>query len=229
MKIDWKKVLPGELFLAAMQQAHECLMCGNCCRGMAGIALNRIDTLRMSKQLGMPEREFVKKYTTQNPNKPSDRHYKLEGEDRHCPFLTSHGCSQYEGRGQVCRFYPWTSPENMDNMRKKKPIIVYQRCDGMKLTYINILNDAEAIPVKLADQVLNGITGKLCYILAIDMEGRGLTHFKKQLEDIGLDELPPADEIRAMARLYAVAFCSRLNPSVREQVRRQLTNDLNHP
>jgi Fe-S-cluster containining protein len=228
MKIDWEKVPPGQLFLAAMQQAHECLMCGKCCRGMEGIALNRTDTLRMSKHLGMSEREFIKKYTTQNPKKPSDRHYILEGEDKHCPFLTSHGCSQYEGRGQVCRFYPWTSPDNMAGMKEKKPITIYQRCDGMKLTYIHVLEDAEVIPVELANQILNGITGKLCFLLAIDMEGRGDIHLKKLLAEIGLDELPPAEEIRSMARLYAVAFCSRFNPLVREDTRRKLYGDLNH-
>jgi Fe-S-cluster containining protein len=195
---------------------------------MAGIALSRVDTLRMSKHLGIPEKEFIKKYTVQNPRKPSDRHYILVGEEMRCPFLTDHGCSQYEGRGQVCRFYPWTSPENMENIKSKKPITIYQRCDGMKLTYIKILEDAEVIPVELANQILGGITGKLCFLLAIDMEGKGAISLKKQLADIGLDKLPPADEIRAMARLYAVAFCSRFNPSVREEVRRQLRGDLNH-
>ena len=228
MKIDWEKVPPGQLFLAAMQQCHECLMCGKCCNQMDGIALNRIDTLRMSQHLGMEERAFIKQYTTQNPRKPSDRHYILEGEDRHCPFLTSHGCSQYEGRGQVCRMYPFVSPENMEGIKKKKPITIYDRCDGMKLTYIHILEDAEEIPTKLADQVLNGTTGKLCFILAIDMEGRGDTHLKKLLAEIGLDELPPADEIKAMARLYAVAYCSRFNPNVREDIRRKLYGELNH-
>jgi Fe-S-cluster containining protein len=228
MKIDWEKVPKGQLFLAAMQQAHECLMCGNCCRGMDGIALSRIDTLRMSKHLGIPEREFIQEYTVKSPKKASDRLYKLVGEDNHCPFLTAHGCANYEGRGQVCRFYPWTSPGNMRGMKDAKPITIYQRCDGMKLTYAHILEDAETIPLDTAEQILKGITGKLCFILAINMEGRGELHFKKMLEEIGLDELPPADEIRAMARLYAVAFCSRFNPIVREQTRRKLYEDLNH-
>jgi len=228
MEMDWTKIDQANLWVAAMQQAHICLMCGKCCRQMDGIALNSIDTKRMAKHLGMKERDFIKQYTVKSTKKPSDRLYVLEGEDKHCPFLTDHGCCQYEGRGQVCRFYPWTSPENMQRAQDKKGLILYERCKGMVITYIRVLEEAKTLDMELAKGILSGQTGRICLIKAVDMEGRGEANTKGLLATLGLKEFPPEEGLKQAAFIYCAAYC-RVNMSIHiDRLLRQLNEYLDH-
>ena len=228
MEIDWNVVKPWQLFLACMQEIHECQQCGKCCRGMQGIAMTRLDRIKMAEHLGISEKEFTKKYTQPSPRKPSDRLYIPVGEDERCPFQGDHGgCTQYEGRGQVCRFYPWASPENMELVRKGKPPMVYDRCKGQMLTYLHILEDAENMEAPMVEAVLKSDSGKLLFLKVVDMEGRGEAYIKKRLKTLGLDDWPEPDALKALAYHYAVAFCAKFTPQAREFMRRDLRGYIN--
>lgn len=226
--MDWKNIKPAQYFLACLQEVHQCQQCGKCCRGMNGIALTRLDTQKMAKHLGMSEKEFRQKYTTPSPRKPSDRLYKLEGPENRCPFQgESGGCTQYEGRGQVCRFYPWASPENMGNVAKGKNFMIYDRCKGMLITYINVLEDSKFMPAAMADALLKSDSGRLMFLRVVDMEGRGEAYIKKRLKELGLDDWPPNDVMYAMAYQYAVAYCTKLTTEKRDGILGELNDLLN--
>jgi Fe-S-cluster containining protein len=229
MEIDWNKVKTGQLFLACLQEILECQQCGRCCRGMAGIALTRLDRIKMAKHLGLSEKEFTKKYTMSSPRKPSDRLYITVGEDKRCPFQGDHGgCTQYEGRGQVCRFYPFAAPEQMERAFKGQGMMIYDRCKGMMITYLHVLDDAEYMPPELADAMLKSESGKLLFLKVVDMEGRGEAYIKNRLKEFGLDDWPDAQAMKTMAYQYAVAYCTKFSPEARANIRRELNDFLNH-
>lgn len=204
--MDWSKVNHGRMFLAAMQNIHDCKMCGKCCKGMKGIALSRIDTIRMSKEIGIPEKEFIKTYTTKSNLKDSDRHYIPVGPEIACPFLTPQGCAHYEGRGQVCRHFPWCSAENTKNIEAGKPVMIYQQCVGMPLTYKGVVLAAMFISEQEAKDILNSNIGRILFVSIADMEGRGEAYTKKLLWEIGVDKMPTQGELHEMGFKYAVAY-----------------------
>ena len=204
MKLDWTKVTNAVKFLAAMQLIHDCHKCGNCCVHMNGIAFNNNDSIRMAKHLGIDRNEFIRKYTIKSLNKPTDRWLNTTRKEE-CIFWSKNGCTQYGGRGQVCRLYPFTSPEQLTNSKTSPHPLTYDRCNGMLRTLIKVLEASTTMDPARARAILDSGLGKLCMLnLVRDLHGDEAALYTAK--DLGLEEIPPVDRLRTMAWNYAVAY-----------------------
>lgn len=215
MKLDWEKIKPSEKFLAAMQIIHECTLCGKCCVNMAGIAYNSTDTIRMAKELGISRNEFVRNHTHPSDRRKEDRFLNTVGPQRACQFWSPEGCTKYLGRGQVCRLYPWTSPEQLETVRQGRSWYLYQKCRGMNLTYLKVLKAAEEMPAATADAILQSPLGNLCMIhLVGDIYTEETAKFAAK--ELGLPGIPEPEQLRNIAWNFAVAYASRFTPDKRK-------------
>lgn len=204
MKLDWTKVGKAERFLAAMQIIHACQKCGSCCVHMSGIAFNSVDTIRMAKQLGIGRNEFVKQYTVPSETKATDRWLKCKG-DAECIFWSATGCTQYLGRGQVCRLYPFTAPEQLGAVRRGAPWGMYPKCQGMRETYKRVLEESFKMDAAVAKSIVDSDIGKICYLNTVrDMYEEDTADFAAK--EFGLEKLPPMDRLKTLALGYAVAY-----------------------
>ena len=89
---------------------HKGLSCfTKCCHGME-IILAPYDILRLKKNLAMTSGEFLSRHTVNTTHEESGLPLvvlKMKDEERRpCPFLTESGCSVYEDRPSICRYYP---------------------------------------------------------------------------------------------------------------------------
>lgn len=81
----------------------DCLDCANCCTSIPPI-VNKTDSARIAKHLGMKQVEFEAKYLT------VDEDHDTVMNQSPCPFLQEdHACSIYEVRPRACREYPHTN------------------------------------------------------------------------------------------------------------------------
>ena len=218
MKLDWSKITQTEMFLAALQILHTCKRCGRCCSGkMAGIAYNSADIVRMAKHLGMDKTEFMRKYTRPSTKKPSDRWLNRVDLTGDCPFLGKGGCTQYEGRGQVCRLYPYTTPQQLDRARANRPVLFYAECPGMDIAYKRVLRDADTMPDEAAVSILASDFGKYCMLnLVADMHGEEAARYAAR--ELGLKEPMPRDRLLNVAHAFATAYCTKIPKQNREQI-----------
>jgi Fe-S-cluster containining protein len=199
-------VTTGEMFLAAMQVSFKCERCGQCCKNMNGIAYNSIDCQRMAKQLNLGVNEFRKQYTVASTKKESDRWLILGGEqEKLCPFLGEAGCTQYEGRGQVCRFFPWYSSILVGRARDGKSVQVHPNCKGMVNSFLDILELAQHTTLDRAQEVLSTDIGKMCLLHMIAAEGKE-AQAAVIAKDMGYAMLPALGGLKVAARWYAAAI-----------------------
>lgn len=225
MKINWSKISNTEKFLAAMQIIMQCQRCGRCCVHMRGIAYNSVDTQRMAKHLDIEKKEFIKNYTRPSGNKPSDRWLNLKG-DEECIFWSKDGCTQYHGRGQVCRLYPFTSPEQLEAVRNKKPWHIYAACEGMKVTYKAVLVAAAKMPFDEAKAIIESKLGEYC-MLSLIRDTANETAAEYAARDLGLEAIPDQTRLYAIAWNYAVAFMAVSNPIARRNELDYLRDNMN--
>lgn len=89
-------------------RCYKGISCFNKCCSHTDIFLTPYDILRMKKRLGMSSGEFLKKYTYIHIDENSSHPYAVLQmmDDGRCPFVTPEGCSIYEDRPTVCRYYP---------------------------------------------------------------------------------------------------------------------------
>jgi Fe-S-cluster containining protein len=215
MKIDWERITMGEKFLSAMQILHDCQQCGRCCVHMDGIAFNSADALRMAKQLGIKQTDFLREYTTASARKATDRWLKTKG-DEECIFWSKNGCTQYEGRGQVCRLYPFTAPQQLESIRTKKHWGIYANCKGMMLTYKKVLSEAPSMPADTANAIIRSQLGDFCMLrLIADMHSEEAATYAAR--DIGLEYVPSTERLYRMAWSYAVAYIALQDTKKREK------------
>ena len=85
----------------------ECQGSGNCCvfRGEYGfVYLTLKDRQRMAKKLGIPTREFTRKYC-----KKTEGYFHIDDGkySPNCRFLKDNKCSVYEARPTQCRTWPF--------------------------------------------------------------------------------------------------------------------------
>lgn len=205
MKIDWSKISDGEYWLAAMQRIHKCEQCGRCCQKMDGIAYNVIDAERMAKHLNMSRNDWMKEMTIPSTRKQGDRWIKLQGPEAKCPYLSEHGCTAYEGRGQVCRYYPWYAAEQVELARKKKPLKIYQKCQGMINTYLEVLQESFDVPLEAAHALLNSGLKQMVFLGVLEAEGKGEAA-KYAARELGLEDVPGEEQMRNMAHILAVSL-----------------------
>lgn len=91
-------------------RCHKGVRCFTACCSNINIALPPYDLLRLRKRLGMTSEEFIEKYCTieilAKTLLPVITLKMRDDEKRSCPFLTPEGCTVYEDRPNICRYYP---------------------------------------------------------------------------------------------------------------------------
>lgn len=223
MKLDWSNISDGEYWLAAMQRIHKCEMCGGCCQKMDGIAYNVVDAERMAKHLNTSRNDWMREMTTPSTKKQGDRWLKLQGPEAKCPYLSEHGCTAYEGRGQVCRYYPYYSSEQVQKARNKQPIHIYRKCKGMINTYLDMLQESFDVPIEAAQALVNSGIKQMVFLGVIEAEGRGEAA-KYAAKDLGLEDVPGEEQMRNMAHILAVSMLALLPIAQRETNMTELLN-----
>jgi Fe-S-cluster containining protein len=102
--------------LRSLQESFECRRCGECCR-QKSIAFTESDVQRTSRRLNITPAEFKEKYDLILVDNPGDlAYYRLfTGDAEICPFNSDRSCTIYDARPQVCRGFPFLTPENVHN------------------------------------------------------------------------------------------------------------------
>jgi Fe-S-cluster containining protein len=121
-KSDTDKVLPVKLTGNSRFKfrCHKGVKCFTACCSNINIVLPPYDLLRLRKRLGMTSEDFINQYCeieilakTLLPVIT----LKMRNDDkRSCPFVTPDGCTVYEDRPNICRYYP----VGMATLRKKE-------------------------------------------------------------------------------------------------------------
>lgn len=111
-KSDTDKVLPVKLTGSSRFKfsCHKGVSCFTACCSNINIVLPPYDLLRLRKRLGMTSEDFINQYCeieilakTLLPVIT----LKMQSDDkRSCPFVTPDGCTVYEDRPNICRYYP---------------------------------------------------------------------------------------------------------------------------
>jgi Fe-S-cluster containining protein len=91
-------------------RCHPKVRCFTACCSNVNIALPPYDLLRLRKRLGLAADEFIKQYgDIQVLDKtlfPVVTLKMRDDEKKSCPFVTPQGCTVYEDRPNICRYYP---------------------------------------------------------------------------------------------------------------------------
>jgi uncharacterized protein len=91
-------------------RCHPKVRCFTACCSNVNIALPPYDLLRLRKRLGLAADEFIKQYgEIQILDKtlfPVVTLKMRDDEKKSCPFVTPEGCTVYEDRPNICRYYP---------------------------------------------------------------------------------------------------------------------------
>ncbi len=121
-KSDNDKVVPVKLTGNSRFKfsCHKGVKCFTACCSNINIVLPPYDLLRLRKRLGMSSEDFINRYCeieilakTLLPVIT----LKMKNDDkRSCPFVTPGGCTVYEDRPNICRYYPI----GMATLRKKE-------------------------------------------------------------------------------------------------------------
>ncbi len=115
------KVVPVKLTGASRFKfrCHKGVRCFTACCSNINIVLPPFDLLRLRKRLGMTSEDFINKYCDieilAKTLLPVITLKMRDDEKRSCPFLTPDGCTVYEDRPNICRYYP----VGMATLRKK--------------------------------------------------------------------------------------------------------------
>lgn len=110
--------------LKSLQESFECRRCGECCK-QESIAFTEKDILRAAQKNNLSVSEFIEKYDLGLINNSGDLvFYRLTiGKIGVCPFCSDHKCTIYDARPQVCRGFPFLTPENVQNAFKMNNVI----------------------------------------------------------------------------------------------------------
>ena len=91
-------------------RCHPKVRCFTACCSNVNIALPPYDLLRLRKRLGLAADEFIRQYgDIQILDKtlfPVVTLKMRDDEKKSCPFVTPEGCTVYEDRPNICRYYP---------------------------------------------------------------------------------------------------------------------------
>ena len=120
-KREADKVVPVKLTGSSKFKfrCHKGVRCFTACCSNINIVLPPYDLLRLRKRLGMAAEDFINAYCEieilAKTLLPVITLKMRDDEKRSCPFLTPAGCSVYEDRPNICRYYP----VGMATLRKK--------------------------------------------------------------------------------------------------------------
>ena len=91
-------------------RCHKGVACFTACCSNVNIALPPFDLLRLRKRLGLTAEEFIKQYgdiqVLDKTLLPVVTLRMRDDEKKSCPFVTPDGCTVYEDRPNICRYYP---------------------------------------------------------------------------------------------------------------------------
>ncbi|HTG01640.1 MAG TPA: YkgJ family cysteine cluster protein [Nitrospirota bacterium] len=100
-------------------RCHKGVRCFTACCSNINIVLPPFDLLRLRKRLGMTAEDFINAYCQieilAKTLLPVITLKMKNDEKQSCPFLTPGGCTVYEDRPNICRYYP----VGMATLRKK--------------------------------------------------------------------------------------------------------------
>ncbi len=111
-KSDTDKVLPVKLTGNSRFKfsCHKGVKCFTACCSNINIVLPPYDLLRLRKRLGMSSEDFISRYCEieilAKTLLPVITLKMQNDEKRSCPFVTPDGCTVYEDRPNICRYYP---------------------------------------------------------------------------------------------------------------------------
>jgi Fe-S-cluster containining protein len=120
-KSESDKVIPVKLTGESKFKfrCHKGVKCFTACCSNINIVLPPYDLLRLRKRLGMTTEDFINQYCEieilAKTLLPVITIKMKNDEKRSCPFLTPDGCTVYEDRPNICRYYP----VGMATLRKK--------------------------------------------------------------------------------------------------------------
>lgn len=103
-----------------------CTGCGECCTGAPGFVwISQKEIKKISEFLGIPEQEFLRKYTRKVNGKIS---LKEHPQSYDCVFLRQKKCMIYPVRPKQCKTFPFWK-ENLTS--KEAWLNCGQRCEGI--------------------------------------------------------------------------------------------------
>jgi Fe-S-cluster containining protein len=110
--------------LKSLQESFECRRCGECCK-QESVAFTEKDILRVAHRKSLSPSQFIDKYDLSLINNSGDLiFYRLTiGKIGVCPFCSEHECTIYDARPEVCRGFPFLTPENVQNAFKMNNVI----------------------------------------------------------------------------------------------------------
>jgi len=120
-KSDTDKIVPVKLTGESRFKfsCHKGVKCFTACCSNINIVLPPYDLLRLRKRLGMTAEDFIDTYCDieilAKTLLPVITLKMRQDEKKSCPFLTTEGCTVYEDRPNICRYYP----VGMATLRKK--------------------------------------------------------------------------------------------------------------
>jgi Fe-S-cluster containining protein len=120
-KSEADKVVPVKLTGSSKFKfrCHKGVRCFTACCSNINIVLPPYDLLRLRKRLGMTAEDFISQYCEieilAKTLLPVITLKMKDDEKRSCPFVTPDGCTVYEDRPNICRYYP----VGMATLRKK--------------------------------------------------------------------------------------------------------------
>jgi Fe-S-cluster containining protein len=116
--------------LKLLQGSFKCRCCGECCQQEA-VAFTEGDVARAANNENLTPELFIEKHGLRLVNEPGSlMFYQLRIESSGiCPFNSNHRCTIYKARPQVCRGFPFLTPENVQNaFRMSNEIVVSGKC-----------------------------------------------------------------------------------------------------
>ena len=109
-KDQWKLDALGNNRLGPGDTFHlKCNRCGGCCRDQDGLIMGPLDIYRMAKYLRTTPQKWLERYGTVHIGDSSRLpvvRIRMEGADRHCPFLERNLCGIQEAKPGICAIYP---------------------------------------------------------------------------------------------------------------------------
>jgi Fe-S-cluster containining protein len=134
--------------LKSLQGSFKCRCCGECCQQEA-VAFTVEDVSRAANNENLSPKNFIEKHGLRLVNDPGSlEFYQLRiGSSGLCPFNSNHRCTIYDARPQVCRGFPFLTPENVQNaFRMSNKIVVSGKCKAA-IELVEMINGIRTEPV----------------------------------------------------------------------------------
>jgi Fe-S-cluster containining protein len=132
--------------LRSLQGSFRCRCCGECCQQEA-VAFTMADVSRAADYKDLTRERFVEEHGLILVNEPGGlQFYQLRiGGSGICPFNSNRRCTIYDARPQVCRGFPFLTPENVQNaFRMSNEVVVSGKCKAA----MELVRTVSTLPAK---------------------------------------------------------------------------------